>query len=219
MTSEISIEKILNIIPKNNIHLFNTFFENELDKENSDYYIGEYSSGPFTDYPTRVFYGLFIQWEHLADWENDYIKKHTKPNKTKFKYLIRKDKKHLLEPLSDRMGTKLVQLINCLKNIVNVDTINVDLNQYEKYALRSFYLYKYIHETSGDITKNVAGHSFFKKSIKDGEVIQKDGTILSIIYDTYNDAVNPIEKRIRKPKQKKPVLNITNTAQFPPLTI
>lgn len=211
-----SLNDISRFVSKKDSGLLHMFLGQELNRENSDYYMGEYNSGPFTGYPTRVYYGLSIQWDDLADWEKKTVKSHAKTNKTKFKFLIKKDNQHLLEPLSVRMGTSLVKLINCLKKIVNVDN-NENINEDEKYVLRAFYLYKYIHETSKNITKNVSGYSFLKKSIKNGEIIEKDGTFLSIIYDIYNEAVNPIEKRIKKPKKEKPPFNITSNKNFPPL--
>jgi hypothetical protein len=192
--------------------LLEHFVREELYKDNSDYYMGEYKSGDFIGYPTRVYYGLYLQWDQVNDWEEHLgkeIKITTKPNKTKFEFFINPKKpknKNLLKDLADRMETKLKTLIDTIKDIVNVDKYDDDkLDEIDKYILRAFYLYKYIITSGGksSIVTNQRGNKFLKKQKKGNP--EKEGTFLSIIYDTYNEAIKKEKRRGKKRVSKSPL--------------
>jgi len=199
-------------IKDNNYNNYNEIIEfyKEMHTEDSDYYPGVYSNNyngknntgkDFRGLPTRVSYGLMIQWNHKNDWEkNKNIKVNTIPNKDKFEYFIKnKDKQKYLNNLAEKLNCKISDIIDLFINICNVDDIK-ELDEPIKYFLRAFYLWSFLKNYKANIRINSTGKPFIKKiRVEDkytGEYKKTEtvGTFLSEVYDSYNNVMYNIKK-------------------------
>ena len=197
------------------VHEFDKFaeFYKVLNKKDSDYYPGTYSDKyneknnithkDFKGLPTRISYGLMIQWNKLNDWEGKNIKKHYVSNKEKFEYFIRNEEKQkYLNNLSNKLNCETYDIIKLFEKICNVD--NIEIDEPIRYLLRSFYLWLFLENKEANIRTNSKGYTFKKKvSVENYETgkykkTETDGTFLSEVYDAYNKANYDYKKKIKQ---------------------
>ncbi len=198
----------------------------------SDYYPGEYSNKynehnnitgkKFKGLPTRIYYGLSMQWNNINDWESiigGKIKNNITPNKTKLEYFIYASeniKNKYLKKLSKKMNCNVSEIIGLFEDICSVEEKIPD-NLNKQYFLRALYLYIFLNKRESDIRTNSTGNPF-KKIVRIGNNIQgytsteTDGTFLSEVYDSYNKSMRDIKKKEKaKKKQIKKLKTIRSS--------
>jgi len=222
----------------------NEFFDfyKELKRKDSDYYPGSYSpeydtknnvtGKVFSGLPTRVYYGLSMQWEDIDDWERvrgKDIKSSFIPNKDKFEYFINDKKSHsYLSDLANKLNCSIKILVELFKQINNVNN-QIEDDIHIQYVLRAFYLWSFLRMYNANIRLNSTGKTFIKIiSIKNNTGKYRrtttEGTFLSEVYDAYNKAqydkskkeiykskiINPIKKSSKRPKSPTGINNLNS---------
>jgi uncharacterized membrane protein YgcG len=189
---------------------YNPYFPYTKNYENRN----KFSRKNFKGLPTRVFYGLSMQWDYSnINWEQSRgksPKKSTIDNKTKLEYFINSEhniQKKYLKKLSKKLGCDITDIIKLFSEICEAEE-NIE-NPMSKYFLRAFYLYSFLDGYNSTIRTNKIGDSF-KKRI--GDIGQTDGTFLSEVYDAYIKAKKDEKKKQLKSKAltKKRLIGMYN---------
>lgn len=204
-----NVREFFNLFSRNDRVILNEFIQ-EVSKHDSDYYPGVYSTEyqetnktetDFSGLPTRVYYGLCLQWdEYRINWKEKYghdYKESTITNKKKFEYLI-EHKPEKLKHIANRLNEcTFNDILELLENIINIDKLYAEYNWLTHYYIRAYLLFKFLKNHGANIRRDSNNKPFLKKihvkNPKTGRYVQHttEGTFLSIFYDIYFDETKP----------------------------
>lgn len=207
-----SVENLSLYITDNNKKQFLKFLK-LVHTKNSDYnplpYTSNYenknkiSGKNFKGLPTRVYYGLFLQWNYnTIHWRGKPTKSTTTENRLKFEYFIENENRQgFLEKLAEKSNCTVKDIIDLFIYICDIEYYITD--PHIQYLLRAFYLYEFLSDRGLNIRTNKNKNPFQKKVKNEkGSIVNTDGTFLSEVYDAYNQATFE-DRKDKREKVKK----------------